>query len=121
MAKKRKTLRIKWRVKMVLTIAGPPWVLRKPSNILSEHTTEEWQAVLEKCKVDAETLPFPRDILNKVSIFCFIIFRAQSLKKGWMLKIINNILKYNFKEWILLHYFFSIFFSYFIPSDDFSI
>uniref|UniRef100_A0A1B6EZV3 SLED domain-containing protein n=1 Tax=Cuerna arida TaxID=1464854 RepID=A0A1B6EZV3_9HEMI len=44
---------------------GPPWVLRKPSNVTSTHKTEEWQAVLENSKIEASKLPFPRDILNK--------------------------------------------------------
>ncbi|XP_054258625.1 scm-like with four MBT domains protein 1 isoform X2 [Macrosteles quadrilineatus] len=44
---------------------GPPWVLRKPSTISSNHKADEWQAVLERSKAEAAKLPFPRDILNK--------------------------------------------------------
>uniref|UniRef100_A0A1B6DV22 SLED domain-containing protein n=1 Tax=Clastoptera arizonana TaxID=38151 RepID=A0A1B6DV22_9HEMI len=44
---------------------GAPWVLRKPSNIVSKHSAQEWDAVLESSKEEIPNLVFPKDIINK--------------------------------------------------------
>lgn len=45
---------------------GAPWVLRKPIDVQSKYSEDEWDAVLERSKDEIQSSLFPADILNKI-------------------------------------------------------
>lgn len=47
--------------------SGDPWELRRPTQSVSSHGKEEWEAVMEMAKEDARRVPLPPDFFQVIS------------------------------------------------------